>query len=289
MKNPKISVVIPVYNGERTLRQCLNSVLNQTYKDYELIVVDNNSTDKTKEIIKEFKGNNKKIKYIFESKKGRGAARNAGIREATGTIIAMTDSDCIVPENWIEELTKPIIRGNEKVVMGFEEEAIKNYWTTNIQNADWEFIKNFLNDGYSSHLDTKNFAIISSLMKKFMFDENLEAIEDFDLYLRIKNFSKILFLNELKVIHFHKDSFSKYFRIQLYRGYWTYRLYRIYRKRKGIRNENTFQGFSLKNNILIIPFLLVKLIKNPEKFGFYLTSEISWRIGVIESIFETMV
>ena len=52
MKNPKVSVTIPVYNGQRTLRHCLSSVLNQTYKNYEVIVVDNNSTDKTKEIIK---------------------------------------------------------------------------------------------------------------------------------------------------------------------------------------------------------------------------------------------
>ena len=54
MKIPKISVIIPVYNGEKTLRQCLNSVLNQTYGNYEIIIVNNNSTDKTKEIIKEF-------------------------------------------------------------------------------------------------------------------------------------------------------------------------------------------------------------------------------------------
>jgi len=56
MKNyPKVSVIIPVYNGEKTLARCLNSVLNQTHSNYEVIVVDNNSTDKTKEIINKFK------------------------------------------------------------------------------------------------------------------------------------------------------------------------------------------------------------------------------------------
>ena len=62
LKDPKTSVIIPVYNGEKTLKQCLDSVLNQTYKNYEVIVVDNNSTDKTKEIIKDFQKKNEKVR-----------------------------------------------------------------------------------------------------------------------------------------------------------------------------------------------------------------------------------
>ena len=71
MQNPKVSVIIPVYNGERTLRHFLKSILDQTYKNYEVIVVDNNSTDKTKDIIKEFQTKDNKIKYrsyIYASK-----------------------------------------------------------------------------------------------------------------------------------------------------------------------------------------------------------------------------
>jgi glycosyltransferase involved in cell wall biosynthesis len=289
IKNPKISVVIPVYNGERTLKQCLNSVLNQTYKNYEIIVVDNNSTDKTKEIIKEFKENNKRLRYIFEPKKGRGAARNAGINISIGKILTMTDSDCIVPQDWLEKISIPFIRYKENIVIGSEKEAVNNYWSKNIQKVEDIFKRKNSYGKYIYHLDTKNFAITSTLMKRFMFDENLVAVEDLDLYLRIRKCSKILFLNELKVIHFHKDSFSKDFRMHLDSGYWTYRVYRKYCKKRRVKDEMILQSFTLKNNILIIPFLLVKLIKNPEEFGFYLTSEISWRIGIIRSIFETIV
>lgn len=82
MEEPKISVVIPVYNGAKTLRQCFESVLNQTYLNYDVIVVDNNSTDRTRQVIQEFQTKNSKIKYVYETYRSRGAARNAGINAA---------------------------------------------------------------------------------------------------------------------------------------------------------------------------------------------------------------
>ncbi len=101
MKNSKVSVIIPIHNSEKTIKQCLTSVLNQTYKNYETIVVDNNSTDNSKSIINSFQNKNKEIKYFFEKRIGRGFARNKGLKEAKGEIIIMTDSDCIVPQNCI--------------------------------------------------------------------------------------------------------------------------------------------------------------------------------------------
>ena len=80
----EVSIIIPVYNGEKTLRQCLSSVLNQTHENYEVIVVDNNSTDRTEELIKEFQDKGRKMEYLFEPQRGRGAARNTGERTAKG-------------------------------------------------------------------------------------------------------------------------------------------------------------------------------------------------------------
>jgi len=282
MKNPKISVIIPVYNGEKTLRQCLNSVLDQTYNNYEVIVVDNNSTDSTKGIIQEFEKNNKKIKYVFEPEKGRGAARNKGVTQSKGDIIAMTDSDCVVPRNWLEELTKPLRKENEEVVMGFEENLIDNYWGRNIRLANHNFIKKVLHGRYIGHIDTKNFAIKSILIRKLMFDSALMALEDFDLYLRLKKVANIRFIPSLKVKHNYKDSFNHFFKSCFNRGYWAYRIYQKHKKDKDIRKEPMVESISIINFLLFPFWIVLQFIKRSiGESLFVFASEVSWRAGLV--------
>ncbi len=285
MENPKVSVIIPVYNAEKTLRQCLNSVLDQNYNNYEVIVVDNNSTDKTKEIIKKFCNRNKKIKYVFEKKRGRGAARNAGIKKAKGVIIAMTDSDCIVSKNWIRELIKPIINENEKGVIGFETDLIKNYWTRNIQKAQWKLIKENLKGRYVSHLDTKNFAIKAELMKKLMFDSGLKSEEDFELYLKLKKIAKIRFNPLVKVKHNHKSSFIAVVKMNFDRGYWTKKVYEKHKCDDEIKKELMLESMSFKN-FLTFPFwMILQFVTKPiGEAYFLLVSEVLWRLGIIWAI-----
>ena len=161
-KDCLISVVIPLYNSEKTIKDCLDSVLNQNYNNYEVIVVDNNSTDNSKKIIHKYK----KIRYVFEAQRGRGAARNTGVKTSKGEIILMTDSDCIVPSNWISEMIKPILYEEETIVMGHEYDLIGNTWTKFIQEANHILLKKNSNKNYINHLDTKNFAIKSEIAKK---------------------------------------------------------------------------------------------------------------------------
>lgn len=91
----KISVIIPYYDSEKTILRALNSVVSQTYKDYEIILVDDGSTDSSKDIVNSFIENNEqvKIKNIYQSNKGPSAARNSAIRVAVGQYIAFLDSD----------------------------------------------------------------------------------------------------------------------------------------------------------------------------------------------------
>lgn len=287
MKKPKISVVIPVYNGEKTLGQCLSSVLNQAYEDYEVIVVDNNSTDRTKWIIKEFQKQDTKVKYVFEAARGRGCARNAGINNSSGDIIAMTDADCIVPQDWLELLTLPIICENESAVMGGEKNLIKNYWTINIQNADSQFISRNLNGKYIYLLDTKNFAIKSSIMKNLMFDCRFENFEDFDFYLRLKKIAKIRFNPSVTVAHNHKSSFKEATKLNLNRAYWTVKIYKKFAMDKEIKKEPMFESISMKN-LLSFPFWMMWqfLTKPIREAYFILVSEISWRLGIIWSLIK---
>jgi len=287
MEKPKVLVIIPVYNGEKTLRPCLSSVLNQTYENYEVIAIDNNSTDNTKDIIKEFQEKNKSLFYIFESSIGRSSARNAGIKKADGEIIAMTDSDCIVPDNWIEELIQPIIYENEFAVTGSEDDLVKNYWTKNIQKANSAFVKLGLNDNYASNVDTKNFAIKSALMKELMFDPNIKALEDFELYLRLKRIAKIRFLPFIKVGHRHPYSFCKLVTNNFQRAYWAKRIFDKHRKDLDLKNDIMLQSISFKNFLVFPLWMVFQFIKRPiGEAYFILVSEVSWRVGIIWSIIK---
>lgn len=92
----KVSVIIPAYNEERFLKKCLQSLQNQTIQANEIIVVNNNSTDTTRDIARSFR-----CIIIDEKKQGISFARNAGFNHATGEILARIDADTIVPKNWV--------------------------------------------------------------------------------------------------------------------------------------------------------------------------------------------
>lgn len=98
---PAISVVIPAYNEEEYLPACLTSLRKQTFKDFEIIVVDNNSTDKTVQIAKSFG-----VKVVKEKNQGLIATRERGFKEAKGEFIARTDADTIVSPDWLEIIYK---------------------------------------------------------------------------------------------------------------------------------------------------------------------------------------
>lgn len=288
MLNPKVSVIIPVYNGEKTLSQCLDSVLNQNFEDYEIIIVDNFSEDRTKELINQYMVTSNKIRYVFEAHRSRGAARNAGITVAQGEIVVMTDCDCIVPNQWIQNLTAPLLMGNELIIMGYEEEATHNFWSRNIQRHNYEFFKKHLNGDYITCLDTKNFAIRTWLMRKLMFDRSLKHLEDYELALRIRDQYKIRFIPNIRVKHFHKTDLFSWLRINFEKGYWASIVFRKYRDKSFIQNDPMFDSVRLNwfNNIirfLLLPGMIIKrLIKNPSKKNIFdLTSLYGWEAGLL--------
>lgn len=95
----KISLIIPAYNEEKFIKKCLESIKNQTVSPDEIILINNNSTDKTLDIVKKFK-----VKIINEKQQGISFARNRGLNEAKYEIIARCDADCILPNTWIEQI-----------------------------------------------------------------------------------------------------------------------------------------------------------------------------------------
>ena len=100
----QISVVIPTHNRKDLLRRCLEAVLNQDYPDYEVIVVDDGSTDGTGEMVRREFPQVRIIRQV--PNRGPAAARNRGIEVATGEIVAFTDDDCVVPRDWLTRLAE---------------------------------------------------------------------------------------------------------------------------------------------------------------------------------------
>lgn len=113
----KVSVVVPAYNEEKYIKNCLDSLSNQEKKPFEIIVVDNNSKDKTAQIVKRYKN----VTLIKEKRQGITNARNAGFEKAKGDIIARCDSDSRVPKDWIIEIEKAF---ENKKVVGYTNEFV---------------------------------------------------------------------------------------------------------------------------------------------------------------------
>ena len=95
MKQPKISVIIPVYNSQAYLRECLDSVVNQTMEDIEIICVDDGSTDASARLLRSFQDEDMRLRVLLREHCGAGPARNAGIEAAEGRYITFLDSDDI--------------------------------------------------------------------------------------------------------------------------------------------------------------------------------------------------
>ena len=107
-----ISVIIPIYNGEKYLKRCLDSLVEQTYKEYEVVMVDDGSVDKTFEICKQYVSRDERFIYLHKINGGVGSARNYGISKARGDFITFVDADDFVKKNYLGKLVDGL-QGNK--------------------------------------------------------------------------------------------------------------------------------------------------------------------------------
>ena len=133
----KFSLIIPAYNVEKYIKKCLDSVLNQTYNNYEIIIINDGSTDNTSKILESYKSN-KKIKIINQENKGLSNARNTGVSNAKGDYILFIDSDDFIEKELLETLNKTIkdedlirfqirtLDETNKIIKEYKEETFNN-------------------------------------------------------------------------------------------------------------------------------------------------------------------
>ncbi|MBO6273218.1 glycosyltransferase [bacterium] len=116
---PKVSVIIPVYNVEKYLRQCLDSVVNQTLQDIEIICVNDGSTDSSLQVLEEYAQNDFRIKIVNKSNSGYGASMNVGLNNATGEYIGIVEPDDFIGLDMYENFYKTAYENNLDFVKGY--------------------------------------------------------------------------------------------------------------------------------------------------------------------------
>ena len=191
MKNPEVSVIIPAYNAEKYIKQTINSVLEQSFQSFEIIVVNDGSTDKTRDIVSRLQKENHNIKLIDQINSGVSSARNNGIKNAQGGFIAFLDADDLWhPEKLLLQVSEIKKDNNIGVVsclsvLLYEDGKIMG-WQAGV-NLNGYVYKEMIK---RNPISCGSIALVrKDLLPGELFDSALEPSEDWDFWLRIcKNY-----------------------------------------------------------------------------------------------------
>lgn len=202
---------MPAYNAENVIRRSINSILRQTYKNFELIIIDDGSTDKTRLVIDEYTSNDNRIKTVNKVNGGASDARNYGLDIAKGKFVTFCDADDYVLENWLEELvansanTDVVISGfikdNNGVITthGFRysgslKEILSNYPDLTMIGALWNklFVRNIIE---TNHL---------------RFNKKLSYREDEEFVFRYFRYCKNVNISDFHTYYYFEPDWDKY-------------------------------------------------------------------------------
>jgi len=176
---PIVSVIVPCFNHGIFLQECLESVLQQTYKNWECIVIDNGSTDNTKEVTESFIQKDKRFKYIYTLEKGVSLARNTGIKNSSGKYILPLDADDKIASPYIEKAVE-VLEKNQSIKLVY-----CNARLFGAVNRDW-----LLPDYSLKNILIENIIFCSAIFRRKDFDQSkgynekmVEGFEDWDFWL----------------------------------------------------------------------------------------------------------
>jgi glycosyltransferase involved in cell wall biosynthesis len=211
----RISVVVPFFNSEKYIERCIEALLNQDYpkERYEIIFINNNSKDSSADIVRE----HPHIKLIDEQKRGSYAARNRGLTEAKGEIIAFTDSDCMPASDWLKEIEKTLDDPGVGIAVGNYQLARDSLLLSMIE--DYENEKN--NYIFTSGIKELYYGYTRNMAaRKRLFDEAglfLERARGSDvIFIRscVDKYSCeiVRYSPKIRVRHLEIDSLNGYFR-----------------------------------------------------------------------------
>lgn len=210
MDKIKVSVVIPAYNASKTIDLCLRSILRQNFSDHEVIVVDDGSTDDTREKVKKYP-----VRLISKAHGGLSTARNTGIEASRGDILIFFDSDCVAKKDFIAKLIEPLKDSKVGVTQAWWEVANKDKLVPTLIFKTYEYFTRNLN--YPDFFWGYCFAAKRELFQKVgLFDAVWKRVEDVDFaYKAIKEGYKIYLMKEVRVGHFFRETLLAHLKVHV--------------------------------------------------------------------------
>ena len=210
--NPLITVIIPVYNAKKYLRDCIESVLSQTYYNLEIILIDDGSTDGSEKLIDDYAKTDKRIKAIHQKNMGLSGARNTGLKHATGKHVTFVDSDDRINPNMIEGLLNALIDAHADIAICSFKEIYPNGKTKGFNKNYPKQI--FTAESALASMLQENGFMVSATMKLFPTSYFKDVAFPIDklhedvgtTYKLIMKANKIVFVPDEYYIYVHHDN-----------------------------------------------------------------------------------
>ena len=214
--HPLISLIIPCYNAERSLKKCLNSVIQQSYINLEIIIIDDGSTDGTSRIYEKFLSNDERIKICKQDNAGVSKARNTGVKVATGEYLCFVDSDDWVEPDYCSELYDSLVKENADISIieaSYEDEngnvVFNKPISEEMEKKKKRALALLLEDNViQSHPWGKLYKL--SFFNNVNFPENIKCFEDYSTLFKIFDKAIKVVKSNKKLYHYiqHEDSLS---------------------------------------------------------------------------------
>lgn len=205
-KNNVISIIVPIYNSEKHLYRCLESLINQNYKNIEILMIDDGSTDTSKEICYFFLKKDKRFKYFSKNNGGVSSSRNYGLKKSSGEYIMFIDSDDWVDKNYclimIEEIKK---KKYDLLISKFDYNSVESCKT----NRDFEYLffsrETFVPNKLYFYGAVWGIIFNREVIKSLLFDENIFFGEDMIYLAQIVSNSDCIGYTNKCTYHYWKD------------------------------------------------------------------------------------
>lgn len=280
----KVSIIVPVYNAEKYIERCIKSLIEQTYNNIEIILINDGSKDDSLSILRGFESRDDRIILIDQSNRGPSSARNIGIEKSIGDYIAFIDADDDIELNYIEKMLEHAYILNADMV-------VCNYKEVRIEGEIKSSIFTFINDGEAYNCDTNCIGEVlcgrgglvwgkllkSSIIKenKIRFDENISMCEDLLFTLEfIKNTKVVSKVNDYLYIHnkYNDESITSKYNKELFNDQ-----VKVQRELEEFVYSNNFNNSYIENILYerlkgIMWFSIYKEIINKDELKFKLNN-----------------